>query len=559
MRRWIVQAGLVLLWMAPCAAVAQDYPRYRAVGSTYVPLDSWSYSVFERLAAQGYVQTAMLGMKPWTRFECARLVDEASEILRARVLEDKRVDEQAAQAVEALEREFAYELDLLGGGPHRTARLESLYARVTSISGPPLTDGLHFGQTISYDFGRPNRRGTNAIAGGSAYASAGPLAVYIQGEYQHAPSAPAISDQLADVIAMADGKPRETPQPFAVVNRARLMDAYVALNVKNYQVSFGQQSLSWGIGEGGSLLLSNNAEPFPMFRISRVVPQKFPWILRYLGPTRSEFFFGRLDGQTAVPRPFIYGMKTTIKPHRRLELAYARTTLIGGGNFPLTIRTFFQSLFARFDKSIGTNPGDTRDTFDLHWLLPGLSDSVTFYWELFEDDNEFFFIRPGRGALRTGFYLARLPGLPQVDFRIEAASTESPGDHISPPGSGRLNYWNFQYRDGYAHQRVLLGNTVGRAGRTIQFWSSYWFSPRSKLQFHYKNSLVLSNFIPGGGRWQDYGLRYEKALGADFVVRSQFQVELISRFPVLFPGRRTNVAATVEIRFLPSEGQPWNH
>ncbi|MGH9792790.1 MAG: hypothetical protein ACRD5W_16405, partial [Candidatus Acidiferrales bacterium] len=173
MRRWIVQAGLVLLWMAPCAAVAQDYPRYRAVGSTYVPLDSWTYSVFERLAAQGYVQTAMLGMKPWTRFECARLVDEASEILRARVLEDKRVEEHAAQAVEALEREFTYELDLLGGGPHRTARLESLYTRVTSISGPPLTDGLHFGQTISGDFGRPFRRGTNAIAGGSVRMEAG--------------------------------------------------------------------------------------------------------------------------------------------------------------------------------------------------------------------------------------------------------------------------------------------------------------------------------------------------------------------------------------------------
>src|SRR4029077_2921915 len=51
------------------------------MGSPPVPLDSWIYSALARLSALGYVQTAYLGMRPWTRMECARLLGEASERL----------------------------------------------------------------------------------------------------------------------------------------------------------------------------------------------------------------------------------------------------------------------------------------------------------------------------------------------------------------------------------------------------------------------------------------------------------------------------------------------
>ncbi|PYU24965.1 MAG: hypothetical protein DMG30_07005, partial [Acidobacteria bacterium] len=37
------------------------------MGSPFVPLDSWVYSTFERLAALRYVSSAILGLKPWTR------------------------------------------------------------------------------------------------------------------------------------------------------------------------------------------------------------------------------------------------------------------------------------------------------------------------------------------------------------------------------------------------------------------------------------------------------------------------------------------------------------
>ena len=47
------------------------------MASPYVLLDSWIYPALERLIALGYVKSARLDIRPWTRMECARLVEEA--------------------------------------------------------------------------------------------------------------------------------------------------------------------------------------------------------------------------------------------------------------------------------------------------------------------------------------------------------------------------------------------------------------------------------------------------------------------------------------------------
>ncbi len=55
----------------------EEHRDRRNMGSTFVPLDSWVYAAFERLAGLRYVNTAMMGVKPWTRIECARVTEEA--------------------------------------------------------------------------------------------------------------------------------------------------------------------------------------------------------------------------------------------------------------------------------------------------------------------------------------------------------------------------------------------------------------------------------------------------------------------------------------------------
>src|SRR5215469_8524966 len=55
-----------------------DHPGSSSLGSPYVPLDSWVYPAFDRLSALGIIHGGFAGMRPWTRLQCAELLEDAS-------------------------------------------------------------------------------------------------------------------------------------------------------------------------------------------------------------------------------------------------------------------------------------------------------------------------------------------------------------------------------------------------------------------------------------------------------------------------------------------------
>jgi len=140
------------------------------MGSPYVPMDSWVYPLFDRLAALGYAPSAFLGMRPWTRMECARLLEEGAERFRYEADES-----EVSRIHRALTEEFREEAARLEGAPNVGVSLDSVYQRTTGISGTPLHDGFHFGQTIVNDYGRRYGEGVNVVAGASAHGVAGPF------------------------------------------------------------------------------------------------------------------------------------------------------------------------------------------------------------------------------------------------------------------------------------------------------------------------------------------------------------------------------------------------
>lgn len=521
------------------------------MGSTFVALDSWVYAAFERLAALGYVQTATLALKPWTRIECARLTDEAGQTLQ----EKQILNQEASQLQSRLQQEFSYELGLLGGGRNLTANVESLYTRAVSISGPALTDSYHFGQTIAYDLGRPFERGTNGQAGGSFSAAAGPLALYVRAEYQHAPSAPALSDAVRNVIAFADIVPlSEVPSgPVTAINRLSLLDAYVTVNLSNWQLVLGNQSLSWGPGPD-SMIWSDNISPVHMVRLVNPEPFHLPSFLRYLGPVRMDQFVGRLEGHPYVPRPFVYGQKLTVEPFPFVEFGFARRSMIGGtGGNPLTSYDLFYNLIGKQPVVNGVTisvPGATETEMDWSFHVPGVRNLLVLYGDAYAQDDVLPLEDPRRNPWHPGIYLTRIPGIPKLDFHMEGVSTEA-GGAINGTNHGDFDFWNSIYRDGNTNNGYLIGNTVGRDGRAIQGWFTYWISAQDTVQFTYKHNSVSTDFIPGGGAWQDYTLQNETHLRNGFYVKGELQYEHISHFPVLFQGPQMNFTAILEIGFSP--------
>jgi Capsule assembly protein Wzi len=538
------------------AAKPPEPPTYdpRHMGSTYVPLDSWIYPALDRLAAIGYAERGFEGMRPWTRMDCAGMIDRAKEALK----ELYPLTEGGEELLSRLEEEFSVEIGLQDGQRNLNATLDSIYARTVSISGPPLTDSYHFGQTISYDFGRPFERGTNGQAGGAFRAEAGPFAVYVRAEYQHSPSAPAPSQAVLDVIAFDDEVPLPADAGIAAINRPRVLDAYIVMRgvskLSNWQLSVGRLSHSWGPGPGGAFLLSNNAEPVDMVEVVNPEPVRLPLFLKFLGPVRVDHFLGRLANRTDHANPWVYGHKISFKPLHCLEIGYGRLTTIGGrGGDPFTVQNFFLSSIGQVSQKLKSVPGENENEMDWTFYVPKTHNYVVFYGEVYAFDDFIAWVRPAAYPFRPGIYITRIPGIPKLDLHIEAANTQAPGWKSGSGGNtGNVVYWNFGYHEANTNNGLPMGNTVGRDGQTIQGWLTYWASPRNTFQLMYKNNFVDPAFIPGGGAWQDYSVQNEFHQRSGLYVKSQMQYEHISHYPLLFNGRQRNVTAIFELGFMPS-------
>src|SRR5258708_20920210 len=371
----------------------------------------------ERLIAWGYIQSEDLGMRPWTRMECARLLEEANKQMQDR-------DENAADAkkvYDALATEFSDETARRGGEANLGINLDSIYTRFTGISGMPLRDGLHFGQTIVNDYGRPYEEGFNNVTGFSSHAVLGPLSFYLRAEYQHAPSGPGPSSQTAQVIQAVDGLPSAPPSsPVAAVNRVDLLEGYVGMQLNNWQITFGKQSLWWGADQSGPMLFSNNAAPILMLQVNRVKPFELPSVLSVLGGIRVDYLIGRLTGyhwvfgansgfvgswtQTLSDQPFIVGEKVSLKPTPNLELGISATALFGGPGVPATPHALLKAMFSTGNAAPGTSgdPGDPRGGFDFAYRVPGARDWLTFYADAFTDDEANPWLGGTKPALTSG-------------------------------------------------------------------------------------------------------------------------------------------------------------
>jgi membrane-associated phospholipid phosphatase len=553
-------------WTSPANLFYDEgHSRPGYIGSPYVPLDSWIYPALDRLAAMGLIDSAFAGMRPWTRLACAQMFVEAQDRADA-------AGPVALDLVNALQKEFQPEL---GGGADRgrtIARLESLYFRLENISGPPLTDGYHFGQTQINDFGRPYSQGWNSVTGFSAFTTSGPWSAYVRGELQTSPGIPALPLPARQFIAQADFLPSVAPATGTpAVQQARFLDAYVGLTFSNWEVSFGRQSLSWGPGEGGALMFSDNAAPIDMFRVSRVTPWGIPLLSRILGPMRAEFFFGQLTGQHFVngvvnngvfgsysepldPQPFIHGQRFSFKPTPNFEFGFSRTTIFAGPGIPLTWSTFKTSLLGTGNAAPGTpkDPGDRRSGLDWSYRLPKLRNWLTFYGDAFADDQFSPIAYWDRSAIRAGLFLSHVPGIPRLDLRAEGVYTDVPAGGALSRG---FFYFNVRFLNGYTNGGALLGSWIGRQSQGAQASSNYWFNARDRLRFSFRHQKISQQFVPGGGTLTDFGVQSEWQLRDNLTVSAGAQYErwLI---PLLQPGPQQNLSTTLSIRFEPAKWFP---
>jgi hypothetical protein len=461
--------------------------------------------------------------------------------------------EEAEPLLIELRREFDDDGEIASGKNGAAAGVESFYTRSAYIAGQPLDDSYHFGQTIINDYGRPYGRGFNHLTGLSTRGKVGPLGFYVRGEYQHAPGSDTYPLSVRQVIAKADANPLQPPFAVAQRDQFRLLDSYVAVNSLGQEFSLGKQSLWWGPGEGGAMLMSNNAEPFYMFRINRTEPLSIPGFSRLFGPIRWDNYFGRLAGHQFPHAPFTYGNKISLKPTPNLEFGFSRSAVFAGqGLTPLTFYTFLHSFFSG---TSSTNPGfDIRRSagarhgaFDFSYRLPWLRDWVTLYSDSVVHDDVSPIDAPRRAAINPGIYISHFPELAKLDLRAEAVNTDPP---VSRSVGGRFIYWESFYHDAYTNKGNLLGSWIGREGKGGQLWTTYRFSPVSSVQLGYRHAKIAKDFIPQGETANDISVKTTVRLRSDLELQTLVQYEAWFS-PVLAPARQSDVLGTVQLTCWP--------
>lgn len=548
-------------------------------GSVYVPLDSWVYPALDRLQALGYVDSAFLGLRPWTRLSIAHMLERT-----ANGIESDTNNEEARSIYAALVREFRPDIERSMDGAPPRADLESVYTQFRGISGTPLRDSFHLGQTLVNDYGRPYEGGFNNYSGFSGRAEAGRFSLYFRGEFQHASSAAGYSASLAsylseniDGIAFGSGSVFTTiPEgPITATNDVRVMEANLSYHLLGHELSFGKSDHWLGPDEGASMLWSNNAENIYDFEINKIEPFRIPGLSRLTGPFRYDFFVGSLNGHTLVPNPayqaspspnipnvinpgnpWVHMEKIGFKPTRDIEFGFDRLTVWGGkGHAPITVHSFLHSFFS-FQNVSGTekfgtdDPGYRVGTFDFTWRLPYLSHWVTLYTDSVVHDDVSPVSAPRRSGYRPGIYLARIPCLQHLDLRLEGANTE-PTSHADL-NQGQFLYWETIQRQGPTNNGFLVGDWVGRQGKDGQAWLTYHLSPQEDIQFQYRHAKDSSAFIPGGTTQNDFIWQAVKRVRKDFELSGTLQYERW-RAPIYESGLDSDTTAAFKVTWFPPE------
>ncbi len=536
-------------------------------GSTYIPLDSWIYQALLRLYSKGFIDSAFLGLRPWTRLSVLHMLELSAD----RVNDSD--DEDAKQIFADLQKELSPDTESIADAAHGVAELETVYTRPLGISGTPLRDSFHVGQTIINDYGRPYESGFNNVTGFSARAEAGRFSMYFRGEYQHAPSAAGYSIPVAQTLSAVDLVPyglnqATIPQgPIASTNVFRIVEADLSGHLWGHEISGGKTDAWLGPGVGGAFAWSNNAENIYNFRINRIEPFRIPGVSRLLGPFRYDFFVGSLKGHTNPNAPAVHVEKISFKPTPNLEFGFSRTVIWGGqGHVPITIHTFLKSFFSfqnvsEQEKFSRSDPGARFGTFDFSWRLPYLTKWLTLYADSEAHDDVSPISAPRRAAIRAGLYLSHIPGAPKFDLRVEGVTSNSTAND-GGQSAGTFMYWETIQSQGYTNKGNIMGDWIGRESTGGQAWLTYHLSTNEWLQVNYRNAKAGKDFIPGapnptnphavpGGTTQnDISFNVVKRLGNDLELNGWLQYERWN-VPLLKSGAQSDTSTAVQLTWHP--------
>lgn len=478
-----------------------------------MPLDSWIYPALERLEAYGLIDSALSGTKPYSRLEVARLLGEGikkwQEMQSREKLSGFAEKDLIPSLLERFKREFKRELIELGAlegtkspsflKPVDEVILKYVFQTDNPVVRPQIPNVNPPTQNIYPIYNND----------GIVYQKHNNFSAEIEGEgrlWNH------FSLYFRPIFKAFESEGTQLD----------LEKGYLKLEGFNIELEAGRDSMWWGASYNGNLLMTNNARPFDLIKLSS--PQ--PFSLPVMGLFKFTVFLSRLDygGPTQnspaqIGKPTLYGLHLDFKPHPLFEIGVSQVAIFGGeGKSDLSFTDYFKIVYSNrnYSGKLESNQEVSID-FSLRWpdfdrILP-IARSLKFYGEWGAEDTG---VPPDHRAYLLGLFLNDLLLKGRMDLRLEYANT-------SLRNFPSIWYTHFIYPPIY-HERIF-GDHMGSNGQDIFARLNIYFSPKVQLGLDFdvatqgKELAITTNTFRWGADL-DYLFRDQMSIKGRYILES---------------------------------------
>ena len=463
MRRFSFRLFFILLLTVSAAVIPQR--QSRAMVSTNVPLDDVSYFYLEKLIMQGLVKSDVWATRPFSRFEMARLISEARQNWKKLPEEERQKLPLIRELITWLEKRYAEEVDHVENS-HKAAttylkpadRVSGTIRYQDDAYSTYNNEGIEF-----YD-------GSNAVVDVTTHARiGGVLGLFAQPRFVYYGNAEDVRNPKGNEVDQSNFD---------------LQKWYAKLDIMNIELQYGADSLWWNPSSHGALTMSNNAEPFPMFKLSNPIPTVLPWVFDIFGLFKYTFVFATLDNDRLDPRypderlitdhdePYLAGIHLDFKPAPWMEFGFNLISIYGGEGRNLSATDHARIIF--FNDNLTGNLS-SNGQFSMFWQLRfhnplPISETLSFYGEWGGEDAA---LPPDRRAYQLGLLLGdflKLQG--RLQLRFEYTDT-------SPQSVPTAWYTHAQFPPTYEGR--VFGHHLGTDGQDFLASLSILLSPHLRL------------------------------------------------------------------------------
>ena len=441
------------------------------------------YRDIDKLVGQGLVDKIIMGQRPFSRREIARITGEAIRNLPRleKRLENSEISEKKKERIRKrleyiepillrLKKRFQEEMIQLGYLPGRS-KWYSVH----------LLDQTDFDTSV--DNSLP--RGIPPTGLGTTDAIINPLLQYRQG--RHIVDGSNLSLETSSWLRASDHfallvRPRfqlglgRDGQPD--LNDAYVQELYGKIFFKNFEIEVGRDNVFYGQGYDAGLLLSKNPRGLDMIKISNDIPGFLPWVFKYMGAQKLSFFYADLGPEQNFPNAYLVGWKWSLQPFSFWEIGFSNILQSGGDGSPsASFGKRVADVFPIVDFAIVTDEdfqiSNKLAGVDMRFRIPPAR-NLELYVEAIIDDYDARRLKSifwQDAGYVFGFYLPRLMDSGALDLRMEFHHT------------GIRFYRHAQFTSGWTLNKFILGDQLGPDGNAIYTWLNWDINSQNLITF----------------------------------------------------------------------------